>query len=119
MKPSTPQASGPDRLRQHLRRLIKSNGATLSQVSTEVLGRSPDWLGKMLRGRRPFRVEEMFQILDAFEVEPAEFFADVYDLYRGGDLGRRFARGVFERPVTRFVERVAARAAERTRRDGD
>jgi hypothetical protein len=99
------------RLIDHLRRMIGRSRFDLLELSRDRLQRAPDYLSKMLRGERTFRVEDLFVILEAVEVAPADFFAELYDLYRADDLGAEIAPGVFEGKVRRFVEEVARRAA--------
>lgn len=103
---------------RHLKRVIRREGFTLGTLSEELFGKAPDWLSKVLRGQRPLRLEDLFMALAAVGVTPAEFFAEIYDLYRADDLGAEFAPGVFEGPIRRFVETVARRVVVREARAG-
>jgi hypothetical protein len=100
-----------ERLVEHLRRAIERSGFELLGLSRDHLGRAPDYLSKMLRGERTFRVEDLFVVLQAIGVEPEDFFAELYDLFRAEDVGAEVAPGVFEGKIKRFVEEVARRAA--------
>lgn len=109
-----------------LKRIVRREGFTLTALSSGPLGKAPDWLSKAIRGQRTFRLEDLFAVLAAVDVSPADFFAELYDLYRLDELGAEFAPGIFEAPIRRFVETVARRAAsaeletegERLRRAG-
>lgn len=100
-----------ERLIEHLRRAIERSGFELLGLSRDHLGRAPDYLSKMLRGERTFRVEDLFVVLQAIGTEPEDFFAEVYDLFRAEDVGAEVAPGIFEGRIRRFVEEVARRAA--------
>ncbi|MGH7341979.1 MAG: hypothetical protein ACREKH_15925 [Candidatus Rokuibacteriota bacterium] len=75
------------------------------------LGRPRDWLSKVLRGRRTFRVADLYTVLNTIGVAPSEFFGELYDLYRLDQIGAEIVPGFFEGPVRRFVEQVARRTA--------
>lgn len=57
-----------------VRRVVKER-SSLSQVS-EALGRDRSWLGKGIRGERPFTFETLEKVLEILEIEPEEFFAE-------------------------------------------
>ena len=105
-------ASETARLAEHLRRAIARAGFDLMELSRDRLHRAPDFVSKMLRGERTFRVEDFFVILAAIGTAPEDFFAELYDLYRVDELGAEVAPGVFEGKIRRFVEEVARRAAQ-------
>jgi hypothetical protein len=100
-----------ERLTEHLRQAIGRADVDLAQLSRGVLGRTPDYLSKTLRGERLFRVGDLFRLLAAIEVAPEDFFAELYDLYRADEVGAEVAPGIFEGKIRRFVEQVARRAA--------
>lgn len=100
-----------ERLAEHLRQAIRRADVDLAQLSRGALGRTPDYLSKMLRGERLFRVDDLFRLLAAIEVAPDDFFAELFDLYRADEMGAEVAPGIFEGKIRQFVEQVARRAA--------
>lgn len=95
----------------HLREQIERAGYDLATLSRDTLGRAPDYLSKMLRGERIFRLADLFALLAAIDVAPVDFFAELYDLYRPDQLGAEISPGIYEGQLRRLVRQVARRAA--------
>ena len=96
---------------EHLRRRIELAGYDLTKLSRDTLGRAPDYLSKMLRGERIFRVVDLCALLVAIDLAPADFFGELYDLYRPEQLSAEIVPGMFEGQVRRLIEQVAHRTA--------
>lgn len=105
-------ASEAERVAAQLRRVVEGMGFDLRELSRRRLHRAPEYLSEVLRGARPLGMEDLFEILLAIDVPPAEFFAELYDLYPAEGLGAELAPGIREGPLRRFVEKVSRRAAD-------
>ena len=95
---------------EHLQQRIELASYDLTKLSRDTLGRAPDYLSKMLRGERIFRVADLCALLAAIDLAPADFFGELYDLYRPEQLGAEIVPGMFEGQVRRLIEQVVYRA---------
>jgi len=108
--PAVNPAEETARIAAALREAIERHGASFTELSRERLGRAPDYLSKMLRGERTFRIDDLLLILAAIEVAPDRFFAELYDLYRAEEIGTVFGEGMFEGKLRRMVDGAVRRA---------
>ena len=97
-----------DRVLGRLRNLIREKGFTQLEVQ-EALGWGLSYISQLLTQQKSLRVEQVLSILNVVEVDPAEFFGEVFGLERA-PLGRR--RRVSRRSAPR-------RAPSRPRAPGD
>ena len=72
------------RIRLFLRHHIGEQGLTLRQVEQEI-GWGKGYVGALLRGGKPLRVEQVHQILNAIGVTPEELWDDVYGYRRSAE----------------------------------
>lgn len=68
-----------DRVLHLLRSRIHERGFTQLRVQ-EALGWGRTYISQLLRKQKSLRFDQILQILEVIEVEPAEFFADLYEL---------------------------------------
>lgn len=62
-----------------LRQKIMENGFTQMQVQ-EPLGWGRSYISQLLKGRKSLRFDQLLTILDVIDLEPREFFAELYQL---------------------------------------
>ncbi len=87
MQSASPSVVNTDRFLELLRRRIRDEGRSLRSVSRS-LGWHEDYLSQIFRGTPRLRIDQLFQILHAIEVSPADLFAEVADAFGGAERGR-------------------------------
>ena len=76
----TPQASQEvERALRLLRTKIHEQGFTQLRVQ-QALGWGRTYISQLLRRQKSLRFDQILQILEVVEIEPAEFFSELYDL---------------------------------------
>ncbi len=66
-----------DRVLTHLRTRIRDRGFTQLEVQ-EVLGWGRSYISQLLTRQKTLRFEQVLQILNVIDVEPEDFWAEVY-----------------------------------------
>ena len=77
--PFWPHQTDPDRqqpMARLLRVKIREAGLTLRRVSREI-GWYPDRLSRVLAGRLPLRMDDVYDVLVAISLPPSEFFTEL------------------------------------------
>lgn len=88
------------RLCEVLAQQLRDRGVSASVLSRE-LGHQPAYLSRVLSGRRPLRVEVVFEILARLSVAPSDFFALAFPF-----AGDRFAGTQLSKDVLRTLDGV-------------
>ena len=87
-----------DRVVTHLRHRIRERGYTQLEVQ-EVLGWGRSYISQLLTRQKSLRLDQILQILNVINLDPAEFWAEVFQFgqfsdVRPGRQGRREGRAV-------------------------
>lgn len=100
----TPHASlEVDRALRLLRTKIHERGFTQLRVQT-ALGWGRTYISQLLRRQKSLRFDQILQILEIVEVDPAEFFAELYDLRANEDSRQRHPKATGVRLAAATLE---------------
>ncbi len=80
-----------DRVLTLLRNRIHERGFTQIEVQ-EVLGWGRSYISQLLTKQKTLRIEQVLQILNVITVDPAEFWAEVYQFGSSGEIRGGFGR---------------------------
>lgn len=86
-----------DRILTALRNRIREKGFTQLEVQ-EALGWGRSYLSQLLTKQKSLRVEQVLLVLNVINVDPADFWGELYQFGQFGDAPARRGRGV-RRPV--------------------
>ncbi len=80
-----------DRILALLRARIRERGFTQMEVQ-EVLGWGRSYISQLLTGQKTLRLEQILQILNVINIDPADFWGEIYQFGKSGETpppGRR------------------------------
>lgn len=86
-KPTPSAAREVDRALRLLRSKIHERGFTQLRVQ-EALGWGRTYISQLLRRQKSLRYDQILQILEVIEVEPTDFFAELFELERPAPITR-------------------------------
>ncbi len=89
------------RILARLRNRIRERGFTQMEVQ-EALGWGRSYISQLLTGQKTLRLEQVLQILTVINVDPADFWGEIYQLGKLGEApGRRGPQAAPLLPVAR------------------